>query len=118
MTSTSFNSPKPGPLELLRNTQQASLAMPEECAASQSLPFESTEYEAEARRMKAYAGERKFQAPVSDDFSRGLLAELQTPGAGGDSLKDTGLINTWQAGGVGESWMRVVDHGFTYCHWY
>ncbi len=94
MTSTSFNSPKPGPLDLLHNTQQASLAMPEECAASQSLPFESTEYEAEARRMKTYAGERKFQAPVSDDFSRGLLAELQTPGAGGDSLKDTGLINS------------------------
>ncbi|MBD8562521.1 type III secretion effector protein [Pseudomonas lactis] len=44
--------------------------------------------------MKAYAGERKFQAPVSDDFSRGLLADWQGAGGDGDSLKDTGLINS------------------------
>lgn len=94
MTSTSFNSPKTGPLELLHATQSAKLQMCEERAPSRSLPFASTEYEAEARRMKAYAGERKFQAPVSDDFSRGLLADWQGAGGDGDSLKDTGLINS------------------------
>ncbi|MBY8974102.1 type III secretion effector protein [Pseudomonas sp. P867] len=48
--------------------------------------------------MKAFAGERKFQAPVADDFSRGMLADRQVPVARADSLKSTGLINslaTW-----------------------
>ena len=94
MTSTSFNSSQPGRLELLHNTQPAKPASSEKGAASEGMPIAAKEYVAEARRMKAFAGERKFQAPVSDDFSRGLLAELQTPGAGGDSLKDTGLINS------------------------
>ncbi|MDE1532588.1 type III secretion effector protein [Pseudomonas carnis] len=43
--------------------------------------------------MKAYAGERRFQAPVSDDFSRGMLADPQVREEGTDSLNDTGLIN-------------------------
>lgn len=34
----------------------------------------SSAYAEEARRMKAFAGQRKFQAPVADDFTRGMLA--------------------------------------------
>lgn len=93
MPSTSFNSPPNGPIELLRSAQRANPPAPNERATSHSLPFASTEYEAEARRMKAYAGERKFQAPVSDDFSRGMLTDSQVTGLGTDPLKDTGLIN-------------------------
>jgi len=93
MTSTSFNSSPNGPIDLLRSTQRTSPPVSKERGPSRSFPFASTEYEAEARRMKAYAGERRFQAPVSDDFSRGMLADPQVRGEGADSLNDTGLIN-------------------------
>jgi len=68
MPSTSFNSRPTGPIKLLRNTQPESLPVSQDRAPSCSFPFASTEYEAQARRMKAYAGQLKFQAPVSDDF--------------------------------------------------
>lgn len=93
MPSTSFNSRPTGSIELLRNTQRESLPVSQDRAPSCSFPFASTEYEAQARRMKAYAGQLKFQAPVSDDFSRGMLADPQVKGQGTDSLNDTGLIN-------------------------
>lgn len=93
MPSTSFNSRPTGPIELLRNTQRESLSGSQDHAPSCSLPFASTEYEAQTRRMKAYAGQLKFQAPVSDDFSRGMPADLQVKGEGIDSLNGTGLIN-------------------------
>lgn len=97
MTSTSFNSSQPGRLELLHNTQPAKPASSEKGAASEGMPIAAKEYVAEARRMKAFAGERKFQAPVSDDFSRGMLADWQVSGSHGESLKSTGLINSLAA---------------------
>ncbi|WDU60418.1 type III secretion effector protein [Pseudomonas poae] len=45
--------------------------------------------------MRAFAGQRKFQAPVADDFYRGMLADGQS--YGGNSLKHTGLINSLAA---------------------
>ena len=94
MTSTSFNSPQSARLELLHNNSQANRAVSEEGTVARGLPVLSKAYEAEALRMKAFAGQRKFQAPVSDDFSRGMLADRQTPGDDADSLKNTGLINS------------------------
>ncbi|MRJ21127.1 MULTISPECIES: type III secretion effector protein [Pseudomonas] len=46
--------------------------------------------------MKAFAGQRKFQAPVSDDFSRGLLSAKQSPSENAEP-KHTGLINSLTA---------------------
>lgn len=34
-------------------------------------------YAAQALRMKAFAAQRQFQAPVDDDFARGMLAPGQ-----------------------------------------
>lgn len=31
-------------------------------------------YAAQAQRMKTFAGQRQFQAPVADDFAKGMLA--------------------------------------------
>ncbi|WP_241194812.1 type III secretion protein [Pseudomonas synxantha] len=94
MTSTSFNSPQSHRLELLRSAQDANLAVSEEGAATRSLHTPAKEYAAQALRMKAFAGQRQFQAPVSDDFSRGMLADGQTSGDGADSIKNVGLIHT------------------------
>ncbi|AZE60392.1 hypothetical protein PFLU3_47840 [Pseudomonas fluorescens] len=94
MTSTSFNSPQSHRLELLRSAQDANLAVPEEGAATRSLHTPAKEYAAQALRMKAFAGQRQFQAPVPDDFSRGMLADVQTSGEGADSIKNVGLIHT------------------------
>lgn len=96
MTSTSFNSPKPGRLEHLCSTQRTNFAVSEEGAASRGLPLPSRAYEVETRRMKAFAGQRKFQAPVSDDFSRGLLSAKQSPSENAEP-KHTGLINSLTA---------------------
>ncbi|MCF5051230.1 type III secretion effector protein [Pseudomonas syringae] len=41
--------------------------------------------------MRAFAGQTKFQAPVADDFSRGMFADGQNPG--GNVMKHRGLIN-------------------------
>ena len=38
-------------------------------------------YAAQAQRMKAFAAQRHFQAPVADDFARGMRA----PGQGSDT---------------------------------
>lgn len=43
--------------------------------------------------MKAFAGQRQFQAPVADDFLRGMLAAGQTPRDDAKLPKFTGLIN-------------------------
>ncbi|WP_235577300.1 MULTISPECIES: type III secretion protein [Pseudomonas] len=94
MTSTSFNSPPSQRLELLHSTQDAKLAVSEEGAATRGLHTPAKEHAAQALRMKAFAGQRQFQAPVSDDFSRGMLADGQTPEDGAGSIKNVGLIHT------------------------
>lgn len=58
-------------------------------------------YAAEARRMKAFAGQRKFQAPVADDFSRGMLAAGHSPNTDTRLIKLTGLID-----GLAAWWRR------------
>ncbi|AUG06912.1 type III secretion effector protein [Pseudomonas sp. S09G 359] len=55
--------------------------------------------------MRAFAGQRKFQAPVADDFSRGMLADRQPPGEGSAALKHHGLINSLAA------WWRSQKFG-------
>ncbi|KAF6688674.1 type III secretion effector protein [Pseudomonas rhodesiae] len=51
--------------------------------------------------MKAFAGQRKFQAPVADDFSRGMLAAGQASNDGTKSIKLPGLFE-----GLAAWWRR------------
>lgn len=45
-------------------------------------------YAAQTQRMKAIAGQRRFQAPVADDFARGMLAPGHTSDTDNPSLRD------------------------------
>lgn len=99
MTSTSFHSPKSCSSEIFRTAQEADPGAKEQGAASQECLAPSHEHAAKARQMRAFASQQQFQAPVADDFSRGMLADGQRPV--GSSLKHTGLINslaTWWRG--------------------
>lgn len=91
MTLTLFNSPKPCSRELFHNTHDAPVPASSWALASQDFLGPSTEHVTEALRMKAFAGQRKFQAPVADDFSRGMLVDGQRPVS--NALKHTGLLN-------------------------
>lgn len=42
---------------------------------------------AQTRRMKAFTGQRQFQAPVPDDFARGMLAPGLAEGTVASPLK-------------------------------
>lgn len=50
------------------------------------LPETPPPHACQARRMKGYAGQRRFQAPVPDDFAKGMLAPEHAPGED-DSFK-------------------------------
>lgn len=65
MTTTSFNTRSPGYGE--------SYGTP--CAATDKKTDASLRdaYAFETQRMKEFAGRRRFQAPVADDFARGML---------------------------------------------
>ena len=92
MTLTPCNSPQPCCPELFRNPHDACSSAPQGCSVSRDmLTSSSHEYAVEAQRMRAFAGQTKFQAPVADDFSRGMFADGQNPG--GNVMKHRGLIN-------------------------
>lgn len=99
MTSTSFHSPQSCSSEMFRPPQEERPEAKEQGAASQDPLAPTQEHAAKARRMRAFARQQQFQAPVADDFSRGMLADGQHPV--GTSLKHSGLINslaTWWRG--------------------
>lgn len=72
MTSTSFQSGQAdgrGTFEGIRKvTRSTSVGEEGNC------PALLTVHATETMRMKAFVGQHKFQAPVADDFARGLLA--------------------------------------------
>jgi hypothetical protein len=63
-------------------------------------------HRAEARRMKAFAGQRQFQAPVADDF-RGHARRRVFAGGGGSSLKPSGLIDGLTAWWHRKGWVDL-----------
>ncbi|WP_455911311.1 type III secretion protein [Pseudomonas putida] len=77
MTSTSFQPCPRGGLDTFakgadveRSTSVAGQELPNDV-----LPAAPPNgYSAEVQRMKAFAGQCKFRAPVADDFARGMLA--------------------------------------------
>ncbi len=91
MTSTSFHSPDSPRNDVFRTTQDADPEAKGQGAASQGRLAPSHEHAAKARQMRVFANQQQFQAPVADDFSRGMLADPQRPDS--NALKHTGLIN-------------------------
>ena len=55
---------------------QRECEMPEPARENEASPLR---HASEIQRMKNFAGQRRFQAPVADDFARGMLAPGQTP---------------------------------------
>ncbi|WP_448652108.1 type III secretion protein [Pseudomonas fluorescens] len=84
MTSTSFQSCQTGCRDTFpsgRDVDCSTSVKGEDASNNAFYAALSNGYAAETQRMKAFAGQRKFQAPVADDFARGMLA----PGHGGDT---------------------------------
>ena len=93
MTSTSFRSPQPSCQELFHTPPAEALTGAERDAASRDPFIASTTHAVETQRLKAFVHQRKFQAPVADDFSRGMQVEQKRAHADSSSLKNTGLLN-------------------------
>ncbi len=77
MTTTSFKSCQAGSFESFqghRNVDLLSSVNDEGVSKDAVATTLLNVYAADTLRMKALAGQRKFQAPVADDFTRGMLA--------------------------------------------
>jgi hypothetical protein len=96
MTSTSFHS-QHGCHECFRGAHIAEPVVSTIDRAEQELPIVSNVHTVEARRMKTFEGQRKFQAPVADDFSRAMLAIEHIASDDGRPPKHTGLISSLTA---------------------
>ncbi len=76
MTSTSFGSRNPGP--------PSACNPPADCdVLPQAI---NREQGAEARRVKNFTGQHKFQAPAADDFIKGMLPHGQLPASHASGL--------------------------------
>ena len=75
MTSTSSQSSQTGGRGAFRSGHESLKA---QGASKDVIPAAlSSGYAAETLRMKTFASQRKFQAPLADDFARGMLAPGQ-----------------------------------------
>ncbi len=97
MTSTSFNSPQHGCQDRFHSAQDSGAPVLSNDHVVQDPLTAPHVHAVEARRMKTFEGQRKFQAPVADDFSRGMLATGKVNGDDTPSLRHTGLINSLAA---------------------
>jgi len=77
MTSTSFGSRNPGPPPA-SNPPAGLDVLPQGINREQG---------AEARRVKNFTGQHKFQAPAADDFIKGMLPDGQLPAADNSALR-------------------------------
>lgn len=79
MTAMLFESREGGyPDTYCRGHDADPARLPGAAGASEGLPngASANDYATQTLRMKAFVGQRQFQAPVADDFARGML----TPG--------------------------------------
>ncbi len=98
MTSTAFHPCRPSGHELFRKTHDGNPSVSRGDIVAQELLTPSDVHAVEARRMRTFAGQRKFQAPVEEDFFRGMLATGQVASDDARPLKHSSLINslmTW-----------------------
>lgn len=87
MTSTAYQSTQPDRRDAFCMAHEADPRAPESCTVVPDFLAPSDAHAAEARRMKAFAGQRRFQAPVADDFARGMLAPGHTSETDSQSLR-------------------------------
>ncbi|BDB18829.1 hypothetical protein cym2001_21940 [Pseudomonas sp. CYM-20-01] len=96
MTSTSFNRPPVGCQGFAGSGHEPDLPAAGRGIAKEDPLGTPYSHAAETRRMKAFDGQGKFQAPVADDFCRGLtesglhsVDDAKAPGSVGvfDGLK-------------------------------
>lgn len=85
MTTTSFQSPQ-GCFSHAFSGSESTL---DDAGAPADFPRSASAngYAAQALRMKAFAAQRQFQAPVADDFARGMLAPGQGSGTAASPLR-------------------------------
>lgn len=94
MTSTAFQSSQTVGGEAFHNVHDVDRSTPvnAEGASTGVAPVPlSNGYAAERLRMKAFAVQCKFHAPVADDFTRGMLEPGQ------ESQTDAKLVCAWAA---------------------
>ncbi|MGR2708947.1 MULTISPECIES: type III secretion protein [Pseudomonas] len=107
MTSTSFQSCQAGGHDTLHNSHlvERSSSVNGEGASQDVLGVAlSYDYAAEQQRMKALAGQRRFQAPVADDFARGMLAPDDGGATVTASLKRSNGVWAALTGGLTARW--------------
>lgn len=108
MTATSFQSCQSTGRDAFRGGRDADLPA---SLKDQGIPLNEFSaallhaYGDEAQRLNAFAGQHKFQAPVADDFARGMLAPEQPGHADDEPLKRPesawaalikGLVSWWR----------------------
>lgn len=94
MTSTSFHPSQPGYRELFLSNRDGDPSVSrDDITTSEPLAPEDV-HAVETRRMRDFAGQRKFRAPVEADFSSGMLATGQVQGEDAKPLKYFRLINS------------------------
>lgn len=93
MTSTSFHSSQPSCHELFRDSHDGDSTLSKGDIATQESLALQTAHAVEARRMRTFAGQHKFQAPVEEDFCRGLLKSNHGSSDNAKPLKHSRLMN-------------------------
>ena len=110
MTTTSFQSRQSGCSDAFRSGRDADpSAMLGVAGASSdySPPPQVSGYAAETQRMKAFAGQRQFRAPVADDFTRGMQAPAQVAGASAPPLKRVSKVPGGLVAGLASLWRHL-----------
>ncbi|MGB3127607.1 MAG: type III secretion protein [Pseudomonas sp.] len=106
MTATSSQSGQPGRGDAFRGIDRPASLKGEGTPQDALCAALSNAYAEEARRMKAFAGQRKFRAPVAEDFARGMLApepsrrmdqRLPRPPNGAWAVLLNGLTTWWRS---------------------
>ncbi|UII73405.1 type III secretion protein [Pseudomonas sp. HN11] len=93
MTSTSLQPPSSGCQILFCKHHETDHPSADRGAIVQHPLAPSFAHAAETRRMKAFTGQSKFQAPVADDFSRGLAEPSGSSSDDDKVLRRAGVIN-------------------------
>lgn len=110
MTTTSFQSRQggcPGVFRSGRDADPSAMLGAGGASADCSPPPQVSGYAAETQRMKAFAGQRQFRAPVADDFTRGMQAPTQVEGSSAPPLKRVGNVPGGLIAGLASLWRHL-----------
>lgn len=110
MTTTSFQSRQSGGSDAFRSGSDIGPSVPVGAggaSSDRSLPPQVSGYAAETQRMKAFAGQRQFRAPVADDFTKGMQATTQVEGLSAPSLKGVSNVPGGLIAGLASLWRHL-----------